>query len=227
MLIEDNPKFHLHGGTLTSWAVQPDTLRYLYSLLSPDMSTLETGCGQTTVVFLIAGTSHICVSSETGEVDRVKQYCQKLNLKDTITFLTESSDKVLPHKEKIPSQFDLVFIDGAHGFPAPIIDWYYTAHRLKVGGIVAVDDYRMPSVKILYNFLCGEDEWKLIKVKQNTAFFKKLRELKPIVDWSGQRINSSFNDNAKKAEKYPLVAKLMSFRWIGTMRQIISFLKRK
>ncbi len=191
-LIEDNPQFHLYNGTLTSWAVQPDTLRFLYSLLTPGMSTLETGCGQTTVVFSIAGTKHTCIMPDSGEAKRVKQYCAKLDLPKSITFIIESSDIALPRNKLIPSKLDHVFIDGAHAFPAPIIDWHYTARKLRTGGTLGVDDYKMPSVKILYDFLCGEEEWELLMIVENTAFFRKLRELKYITDWPGQKINSMY-----------------------------------
>ena len=190
-LIKDNPKFALHEGTLMSWAPHPETIRFLYRILAPGMSTLETGCGQTTVIFSIAGTQHICVTPKGDEVERVKTYCAGLRLPENVTFLIESSDKILPCNDRIPA-LDHVFIDGAHGFPAPILDWHFTAHKLKLGGILAVDDVKMPSVRLLYDFLCGEEEWELVKVLHNTAFFKKLGEPKQLEHWSGQKINATY-----------------------------------
>jgi len=191
-LIRDNPPFHLYQGALTNWSVQFDTLRFLYSLLRPGLSTLETGCGQTTVVFAIAGTKHACVTPDSGERDRVREYCVQLGLPTNINFVIESSDKALSQGTLIPDELDLVFIDGAHAFPAAIIDWHYTGRLLRIGGILAVDDYKMPSVKILFDFLCAEQEWEILTIMQNTAFFKKLREVKDLVDWSGQKINSEY-----------------------------------
>lgn len=191
-LIRDNPSFHLHRGALTSWSIQSDTLRLLGSLLRPGLSTLETGCGQTTVVFAISGTRHTCITPDPGEAARVREYCATLGLRDTITFVLERSGTALPRAALAGSKLDHVLIDGAHAFPAPIIDWHFTASRLKIGGMLAVDDYRMPSVKVLFDFLCAEEEWELLTVMQNTAFFKKLREVRHLVDWSGQRMNASY-----------------------------------
>jgi len=227
-LIKDNPKFHKYKGSFTSWAPHPDTLRFLYNLLTPGMSTLETGCGQTTVVFSIADTKHTCITPDPGHAKRVKQYCAKLGLKKNITFLIESSDIALPSKvikptglekfykyltrlfglgkellpseldhipselDHIPSELDHILIDGAHRFPFPIIDWHYTAPKLRLGGILSVDDFKMPSVKILYDFLCIEEVWELIEVIHNTAFFRKLREPFIIDDWQNQKINLTF-----------------------------------
>jgi predicted O-methyltransferase YrrM len=192
-LIQDKPPFHLHQGALTnSWSVHPDTLRYIYSLVSPGSVTLETGCGQTTVVFAMAGAKHTCVMPNAGEAERVKAYCANLGLACEITFVIESSDVALPCGDQIPPELDFVFIDGAHAFPAPIIDWHYTARRLKIGGVLGVDDYRMPSVQLLHQFLCDEDEWELLTIMQNTSFFKKLQEPKALVHWNGQKINASY-----------------------------------
>ena len=86
-LISENPRFHLYKGELTSWSVQADTLRYLGTLLTPGMTTLETGCGQTTVVFAIAGTNHTCVTPDAQEANRVKVYCAGLGLTKSMTFV--------------------------------------------------------------------------------------------------------------------------------------------
>jgi hypothetical protein len=50
----------------------------------------------------------------------------------------------------------------------------------------------MPSVHILFQFLRTEEEWELIRIVENTAFFCKLREPRELVDWSGQKINGGF-----------------------------------
>jgi hypothetical protein len=192
-LLQENPAFHFDQGSFTSWAPNPDTLRFLYGLLAPGMATLETGCGQTTVVFAIAGAKHVSITPKPDEVERVQRYCSQLGLGGNVTFITESSDVALPRQAgPVPERLDHVFIDGAHRFPWPILDWHYTARRLRIGGTLGVDDFKMPSVHILFQFLRGEEEWELIRIVQNTAFFRKLREPKELVDWSGQKINAGF-----------------------------------
>ncbi|HSE92334.1 MAG TPA: class I SAM-dependent methyltransferase, partial [Methylomirabilota bacterium] len=126
------------------------------------------------------------------EADRVRRYCDGVGLAPDVTFVVESSDIALTIAGRVPDALDVVFIDGAHGFPAPILDWHYTARRLRIGGLLGVDDYKMPSVRILYDFLRHEEEWTLEKMSWNTAFFRKLREPTELVDWSGQRINAGF-----------------------------------
>ena len=60
---------------------------------------------------------------------------------------------------------------------------------MPVGGIVLVDDYRMPSVRILYDFLDGEDEWELVKAFEVTAAFRRVKETVCEWDWADQQIN--------------------------------------
>jgi Methyltransferase domain len=191
-LVQDNPQFHAHQGQLTSWAPHVDTLRFLFSQLSPSMTTLETGCGQTTVVFAIAGTRHVSVMPSAEEAERVRQYCAAVGLVENVTFVLESSDIALARNGLVPDALDVVFIDGAHAFPAPVLDWHYTARKLRTGGLLGVDDYKMPSVRVLYDFLRHEDEWELLKISQNTVFFRKRGEPRDLVDWSGQKINAGF-----------------------------------
>ncbi len=199
-LIDDNPALHEYKGQRTSWAVDPDTLWTIFNMLEPGMKTLETGCGQTTIVFMVAGTHHVCITDDNREVVNVNRYCEEVGIENTLTFLTGSSDKVLPCNI-IHDHLDFVFLDGAHRFPFPIVDWHYTSERLKVGGVIALDDYQIPSVEILYNFLSTDDNWDLIQVKNNTAFFKKIKEPLILDDWQGQSINLKYIENKNAVTK--------------------------
>ena len=206
--LQDNPQFHYYQGRCTSWGVHPDALRFLHGLLLPGASTLETGCGHTTVVFAIAGTRHICVTPDPEEAHRVKSYCAGLGLPDNITFLVGSSDQVLSKGEVIPEILDHIVIDGAHRFPFPILDWHYTSGHLKIGGILTLDDYLMPSVRTLYDFLCAENEWKLIKTFENTAFFRKVAAPNTTVDWQHQKINEDYQATPGQSKTKELIESL-------------------
>lgn len=206
-LIKDNPKFHSSpDGSLKSWAVHPDVLSFIYSTLNPNMTTLETGAGQTTVVFAIAGTKHTCITPSKDQVLRIKQYCSELGVGDHLNFLVQSSDLILPCDELIPSELDFVLIDGAHRFPFPCIDWHYTEGKLVLGGIIGLDDYKMPSVRVLFDFMNVEEEWELIAVIYDTAFFKKIREPVEPYYWKSQKFNSI--DKSWRSPFGSLIAKL-------------------
>lgn len=194
-LIRDCPHFHAWpDGKPANWAVPADVLRFIGDRVKPGMRTLETGAGQTTVAFAIAGAQHIAITPDREQTQRIQDYCRQSGIDNEVTFLHGSSDTILPSAQDIPDRLDFVFIDGAHRFPFPIIDWYYTAARVPTGGIVAVDDCRMPSVRILHDFLAAEDDWELIQSLHVTAFFRRVRETVNVWDWADQKINKPHVD---------------------------------
>lgn len=189
-LIRDNPLFHeLAEGEPTSWAVSPKVLRFIDDRVDAGMNTLETGAGHTTVAFAIAGAQHTCITPNKKECRKILDYCARIGLQPRIEFFNRSSDIVLSEPGSFPDDLDFIFIDGAHRFPFPCVDFHYTASRLKTGGILGIDDVSMPSVNILYRFLRGEPEWYQLERIGDTAFFERLRETEVIDDWRGQRIN--------------------------------------
>jgi predicted O-methyltransferase YrrM len=194
-LISESPHFHAWpDGRPANWSVAPDVLRFIHGSLKPSMRTLETGAGQTTVAFAIAGTFHVCITPDRAQAELIRSYCREHGIKDTVTFIHESSDVALASGDGIPDIIDFVLIDGAHRFPFPILDWHFTGQRVPVDGIVAVDDYLMPSVRVLHDFLIGEDEWELVKMFQVTSFFRRKRETVSLSDWADQKINAAHVD---------------------------------
>ena len=82
-----------------------------------------------------------------------------------------------------------MLIDGAHRFPFPIIDWHYTERRFRPAESSRLTIYRMPSVRILHDFLAGEDDWELVREFQVTSFFRRARKTENVWDWADQNIN--------------------------------------
>lgn len=218
-LLKDKPAFHAWpDGTPANWSVAGDVLRFLTDLVKPGMNTLETGAGQTTVVFAVRGANHVCITPDTAQAERIRAYLEPLGTSSSVRFIHQSSDEALPSGCHIPERLDLVLIDGAHRFPFPILDWYYTQARVPVGGMMIVDDIRMPSVRILYDFLNGEDEWELVTAFEVTAAFRRVKETVCVWDWADQRINKPHLDRiSQKAQNGSESKDLLSvFKvWLG------------
>jgi hypothetical protein len=188
-LINLAPKFHRNGkGELASYGVSEKTLEFICSCLKPDMVTLETGAGYSTVAFSIVGTRHTSISLKEEEGSLIRKYCSNSNIRNDFKHYFGSSEIIFIN-HKLPDQLDFVLIDGAHRFPYAILDWQHTSGKLKIGGVLAVDDYKMPSVKVLVDFLLVEEEWELIKSVENTIFFVKRAEAPISGDWLAQSIN--------------------------------------
>jgi len=204
-LLEDRPLFHEHphDGHAVSWAVNADVVRFIYEIVTPEMATLETGSGHSTVAFALSGARHIAVTPSAKESQRILEYCAGIGIEPNVAFVNERSDLALPRHEAIPSELDFVFIDGAHAFPMACVDFHYTEQRLKVGGIMGVDDIFMPSVRLLYDFLCADDDWELIRQIRDTAFFRMRRrqDFQSDDPWTTQGINKAFWQRKLKRER--------------------------
>jgi hypothetical protein len=123
---------------------------------------LETGLGISTVLFAAWSSSHICVVHSTEEVRRFRDYADARGIDlGHVQFEIGSSEDVLPTLRVAP--LDVVFIDGGHGFPTPIIDWYYGSRLLRASGIVVIDDIQLPAVsKFLVGFLRKDPRWERV-----------------------------------------------------------------
>jgi len=176
-LLRIQPKFHQDdSGQPHSWQLSDDVLRFIDAHVREGSETLETGAGVSTVLFALKGASHTCIVPSEEEVTRIKAFCREYHIAlGKLTFEVDRSERCLPKLDF--TRLDLVLIDGAHGFPIPFLDWYYTADRLKVGGSLIIDDTQVWTCHILKMFLMGEPEWKLeADYPPRSAVFTKLQD---------------------------------------------------
>jgi predicted O-methyltransferase YrrM len=199
-LIADNPSLHviaeehakrLSGilgyqvkSGLSSHAVTPKVLRFFADHVKSDDLTAETGGGHTTVALAALAKHHLCVTDDAASVELIKQYMTQVGIPaDKVTFIVESSDTALP---RLPTDqvFDFVFLDGEHSYPYPVIDWHYLDPRLKVGGILGVDNTEIRAVYDLcvflkenktYNFLQRLEDGMMSR-RYGANFYRKLRD---------------------------------------------------
>jgi hypothetical protein len=156
-------------------------LAWLERSLTPDMSTLETGCGSSTIVFTASGARHVAVQPDEGQFERVRRYCVREGIDDSrLHTIPESSHTALNGGAWQPEPLDLVLIDGAHAFPFPSLDWFYTQEHVKVGGYVLLDDAYLPSVGVLVRYLDKSPSWERVGVLgYRTPAFRKLDDNPP------------------------------------------------
>ena len=150
----------LHGAGNEFWGLAWPALRWLERELEAGMATLETGAGSSTLAFAAAGTEHIAVTPDASEEDRIRAQADRLGIDHSqVRFEIGPSHEVLPRLAARP--LDLVLVDGAHGFPYPMLDWWFTAEHLKVGGRMLLDDAYMPPVAALVDALRAQPGWEL------------------------------------------------------------------
>jgi hypothetical protein len=178
----------IHGAGDEYWGLAWPALEWLEGELRAEMSTLETGSGASTIVFAAAGTEHTAVTPDDAEEGRVRDACRTLGVEsDRVRFEVGYSHDVLPRLPQSP--LDLVLLDGAHGFPYPILDWWHVAPRLAVGGRILMDDAYMPPVTAVVDHARHSKAWEVERsVGYRTVVIRKLAEGVPPFDWEGERV---------------------------------------
>lgn len=185
-LVAKRPGIHSWPpGQLSFFAIGDDVLSYIAAHTGPESNTIETGLGASTIVFACRRSNHICVAPSREEIARLRQFCAEEDVPtDQVQFVPEFSEIALP---KLPlPPLDLVLIDGRHGFPAPMLDWYYTSRQLKVGGRLLVDDVHLWPVQMLVEYLSSSPHWELSQVFQQTLSYVRISAGDERAEWIDQ-----------------------------------------
>jgi hypothetical protein len=186
-LLRDRPHFHV-GGTLI-WNALQGSLQTIDSNVEPGMRTVETGCGASTVVFAARAARHTVISPDGREHQLVHEFCERMGIDDgSVDYVADSSDLVLPGRFADRS-LDFAFIDGAHSFPYPVVDWHYISRALAVGGKVLVDDIPIPAVAPVFGFMRAEPNWTLDRIVDDRAALFTLSAEPPDENYNAQRFN--------------------------------------
>jgi len=161
------------------WGLAWDALAWLEQNVGEGMSTLETGAGASTIVFAASGAHHVAVTPDAEEERRIRIACAERGVDASrVTFHIGRSQDVLP--VLATHDLDLVLLDGAHGFPYPILDWWYLAPRLKNGCRMLLDDAYLPGVAAIVDYVKTSDGWALESpISFRTACIRKLRDEEP------------------------------------------------
>lgn len=166
------------------------TNRAAYDLIaeSCDVSsrTLETGIGVSTALFAALGATHTCVAPDAAEAKRLGRYLIDRGIDNAkLTIVAEPSQDYLPDMSEC--ELDFVFIDGLHGFPLPLIDWFYACRWLRRNGIVLLDDVDLPAVDMLVLYLDRDPRWKRVMSTDKSVAFVRLSEGQLSESWWYQR----------------------------------------
>jgi hypothetical protein len=185
-LLSAPPKLHGPDAMPTDgWRLDDAALLFLESRVRTGMRTIETGAGVSTIAFAIKRTRHTCVVPNRRVVRRIGRYCASVGISlRSVTFVLDRSEYALPRLHR--AAYDFALIDGRHGFPAPFIDWFYIADRLRRGGVVLVDDTWIWTCDVLVRFLDANPGWRRCGDLPTSAAFLKERNNAQHAEWVDQ-----------------------------------------
>ena len=176
-VIAEPPVVHPDAPNGSAWRTSRRCYEFLAQEVGPGSRTLETGAGLSTVLFCGWGCLHTAVVPDPREADAITSYLSDHDFStESLTFDLRPSEEALPALAG-NGQLDLMLIDGAHSFPAPIIDWFYGAGRLARGGIAVFDDVPLPAVSsFLDSYLDRDDRWERIAGTRKWRAYRRLSE---------------------------------------------------
>lgn len=151
---------------------------HLFACADGAENTAETGCGRSTLALSHASRRHVVfacdvppgVDPETHSFTRVRN--SSLLRKENCEFVVGSTQRTLPAYH-FNTNFDLVLLDGAHGYPFPELEYFFFYPHLREGGWLVIDDIQIPSVANMVDVLRQDDMFSLDRVVKTTAFFRR------------------------------------------------------
>ena len=67
-----------------------------------------------------------------------------------------------------------MLLDGPHGYPFPDLEYFYLYPTLDTGGLLIIDDIRIPSVRRMFDIIGADDMFQTLEVVDgNTAFLRR------------------------------------------------------
>jgi len=177
-------------------AFPTEVLRSLEALLPRCIKTsAETGCGKSTILFSNLSADHtiFCLDDRRYKDDSSVQFytdCPLTRL-DRVRAVFGPTQHTLPRYEH-PHSYDVVLIDGPHGWPFPEMEYYSFYPHIAPGGLLILDDCHIPTIGRMADVLAEDEMWHLEGFVSCTGIFRRTDA--PLFDptgdgWWEQRYN--------------------------------------
>jgi hypothetical protein len=161
-----------HAGTFPT-----DILRLIERQLPSSVNfSAETGCGKSTILLSNVAAHHtvFCLDERSlGDDSSIDFYerCPLTQLKrlHNVFGPTQVTLPAFKHTHK----YDIVLLDGPHGWPYPELEYYFFYPHIAIGGLLIVDDCQIPTIGRMADILIEDDMWELVTMAGTTAIFRR------------------------------------------------------
>ncbi len=177
------------GAAGASYAIGQNVLEYLADLSGTGSTSIETGCGYSTVVLAAVFENHLCVNPDLSSNRLVREFVDRHLGSTGLRHVEKSSDYGLPELVVGGVEADLALIDGNHSHPFPVIDFHYLDQLLRPGGRLLIDNLEIEAVQELTYFLEVEPAYTLERQIDNCGVYTKVKERE--FGWKSQNLRRS------------------------------------
>jgi Methyltransferase domain len=168
----ENTARNHHAGTFPT-----DTLRLIERQLPSSVNfSAETGCGKSTILLSNIAAHHtvFCLDERSLGNNSSIQFYERCPLTKTdrlqnVFGPTQATLPAFQHTHK----YDIVLLDGPHGWPYPELEYYYFYPHIVTGGLLIVDDCDIPTIGRMADVLIEDDMWELATMAGPTAIFRR------------------------------------------------------
>ena len=150
---------------------------------------IETGCGASTILFLLLDTDFVLSIDPSEDLyRRLQAWCDENGVSRAKHEMhLARSELVLPAMAgDAAGSFDLALIDGDHAWPGVFVDFCYCNMLLPRGGFLVLDDVQLHSVAELARLLAEEPGFALRLDLGKALVFEKLDRRKYPIGWMAQ-----------------------------------------
>jgi predicted O-methyltransferase YrrM len=139
-------------------------------------ASAETGCGASTIFLSRKSARHkvFCLDDRAdGESSSARYFLDcPATRHESLEIIYGPTQLTLPKYED-DARYDLVLIDGPHGYPFPELEYFYFYPRLKPGALLVIDDIHIATVGRLADFIAEDRMFDLLEVIETTAVFRR------------------------------------------------------
>lgn len=168
----------LPAGWNPSGSLNIRVIEKLYECAEGSENTSETGCGKSTLALSHAARRHLVFACEAFPGDDPEEHSlnkvrkSELLKADCCEFVIGTTQTTLP-AFGFDREFDLVLLDGPHGFPFPELEYFHFYPHIRRGGWLVIDDIQIPGVAQMMDILRQDQMFALQFVVRTTAFFRR------------------------------------------------------
>jgi hypothetical protein len=188
----DLPKVHERGTPAHAGGLNPRLGQVMIdeiSKLGPGPRSIETGAGNSTLLFIILGCSAVTAIASDQELGpRIRAEAAARGLDDSVLrYISDRSERALPLLAlDEEARCEVAFIDGNHGWPSVFVDFCYLNMMMERDAVLFLDDVQVYACAQLMLLLREQPEFERVSLVGKMATFRRRTNAQFLPDWRGE-----------------------------------------